>query len=129
MSDVLDTPPLRRLTGEYGLPVLSATADAAPGLVLLFLPNHARAHLETPDIAAVLPDLMTLCRKLTDAAPVSGAIADAALESRLADGLSLPALVILRDGATVADIPRMRDWDDYTARFRALLTPPEDLRA
>lgn len=122
MSEILDTPPLRRLTGGFGLPVLAAVEEAAPGLVVLFLPNHARAHLETPDIAAVLPDLLALCAALSPGEAVSGAIADAALESRLADGLSLPALVFLRNGEAIGSIPRMRDWDDYTARLRALLS-------
>ncbi|MBO1328174.1 hypothetical protein OQ496_07480 [Acetobacter suratthaniensis] len=150
MPDLLLTPPLQRLQTQFGMPVLDETAAAANGLVLLFLPSHARTHLETPDIAAVLPDLVALCAARMNAGtangisenganvkgssveracatvPVSGAIATATLEARLVretGDLSLPALVLLHQGGVVGNIARMRDWGDYATRFATLLAP------
>lgn len=119
MSGPLSTPPLLRLTGPLAMPVLDDLAQAPAGIVLLFLPQHAKAHLETPDIAAVLPDLVSFCAARAGGSPVSGAIADAALETALSEDMSLPALLLLRDGAVRDAIPRMRDWHDYTARLSA----------
>ncbi|GAB3592270.1 hydrogenase [Acetobacter peroxydans] len=130
MPDILLTPPLQRLQTQFGMPVLDETAAAAPGVVLLFLPSHARVHLETPDIAAVLPDLAALCAARLNgtsaAVPVSGAIATAALEARLVretGDLSLPALVLLNQGEVLGNIARMRDWGDYATRLATMLAP------
>lgn len=90
---------------------------------LLFLPSHGKGHLETPDIAAVLPELVA-----TFGGPdrIGGAVAGPALEAALRDELSLalPALVVVRAGAPAGAIARMRDWDDYLARLGTLLAGP-----
>lgn len=140
MPDILLTPPLQRLQTQFGMPVLDETTAAAPGVVLLFLPSHARTHLETPDIAAILPDLASLCAarlsqhatngdntpQAAPSMPVSGAIATAALEARLVretGELSLPALVLLHQGRVLGNIARMRDWSDYATRLATMLPP------
>ena len=127
MSALNASPLVAGLIDRHGMALLHDLADAPRGLVLLFLPSHARPHLETPDIAAVLPDLLQACAGLvpSGSAPV-GAVADAALEVDLRaeiDDLSLPALVLLHDGRPAGAISRMRDWDEYGRRLTALLAP------
>lgn len=97
---------------------------ATPRDLLLLLPAYGKAHLETPDIAVVLPELV----KALDAGrgTLSGAVAAPATEAALRQSLqlALPAIVVLRDGAAVGSIARMRDWDEYLARLGALLAAP-----
>lgn len=124
---VLELPLVQGLTTRHGMPVLHTLEQAQAGYVLLLLPSHARIHLETPDLAAILPDLLQLgATHLRGAQPISGAVADAALEAELVRNegdLSLPALVVLENGQVKASIARMRDWDTYVSRFGALFAP------
>ncbi|MCP1228881.1 thioredoxin domain-containing protein [Acetobacter fabarum] len=124
---VLELPLVQGLTTRHGMPVLHTLEQAQAGYVLLLLPSHARIHLETPDLAAILPDLLQLgAVHLRNAQPISGAVADAALEAELVRNegdLSLPALVVLENGQVKASIARMRDWDTYVSRFGALFAP------
>ncbi|WP_338331936.1 hypothetical protein [Acetobacter sp. LMG 32666] len=125
---VLELPLVNGLTTRHGMPVLHTLEQAEAGFVLLLLPSHARIHLETPDLAAILPDLLQLgAAGLQGVQPISGAVADATLEAALVrnDGdLSLPALVLLENGQVKASISRMRDWDTYVSRFGAIFAPP-----
>lgn len=125
---VLELPLVQGLTTRHGMPVLHTLEQARPGYVLLLLPSHARIHLETPDLAAILPDLLQLgAACLQGGPPPGGAVADAALEAALVrsgSDLSLPALVLLENGQVKASISRMRDWDTYVSKFGALFAPP-----
>ncbi|MDE7548760.1 hydrogenase [Acetobacter fabarum] len=124
---VLELPLVQGLTTRHGMPVLHMLEQAQAGYVLLLLPSHARIHLETPDLAAILPDLLRLgATHLQGAQPLSGAVADAALEAELVrneSDLSLPALVLLENGQVKASISRMRDWETYVSRFEVLFAP------
>lgn len=124
---VLELPLVQGLTTRHGMPVVHTLEQAGAGFVLLLLPSHARIHLETPDLAAILPDLLQLgAACLQGAQPLGGAVADAALEAELVrkDGdLSLPALVVLENGQVRASISRMRDWQTYVAKFEAFFAP------
>ena len=125
---VLELPLVQGLTTRHGMPVLHALEQAPAGYVLLLLPSHARIHLETPDLAAILPDLLRLGAScLQGAQPLSGAVADATLEAALVrseSDLSLPALVLLNNGQVKASIARMRDWGTYVSRFGAFFAAP-----
>ncbi|GAB6968762.1 hypothetical protein JCM25156A_28000 [Komagataeibacter kakiaceti JCM 25156] len=127
MSVIHESPLVHALSARHGMPVLDTLVTAPPGLTVVFLPSHARPHLETPDIAAVLPDLLRAAQTLLPPdTPLRGAVADAALEAELCgriDGLNLPALVLLHDGVPTGMIPRMRDWDEYGRLFRGILSP------
>lgn len=123
MSSVLEIPLIKALTTRHTMPVLHDLSEADPGLVLLFLPSHARVHLETSDIAAVMPELLTLCNQYVREM-FYGAIADSVLEAFLIhvlDSPQLPALVLLKQRQPIGVISRMRDWDDYKQRLQALL--------
>ncbi len=119
-------PLVQRLIDANGYAYVEAldTVAATPRDLLLFLPAYGKAHLETPDIAVVLPELV----KALDAGrgTLSGAVAAPATEAALRQSLqlALPAIVVLRDGVAVGSIARMRDWDEYLARLGALLAAP-----
>ncbi|MEP9349790.1 hydrogenase [Xanthobacter sp. KR7-225] len=116
-------PLVRRLMAERGLPYLDSLDEAAlldPRDHFLFLPAHGKTHLESPDIAAVLPELIAA---LGGPARIGGAVAGPKLEAALRERLqlALPALVVLRRGEPVGAVARMRDWDEYLARLGALI--------
>lgn len=118
-------PLVARLVDELGFPYLDATGEAAvaTGDTLLFLPAHGKAHLETPDIAVVLPELV---EALGAQAPLlGGAVAGPAAEKRMREelgGIALPAIVVLRDGRPIGSLSRMRDWDEFLERLSAVLS-------
>jgi hydrogenase-1 operon protein HyaE len=117
-------PLVARLVDELGFPYLDAAGEAAvaSGDTLLFLPAHGKAHLETPDIAVVLPELVGA---LGARAPqLTGAVAGPAAEKRMREelgGIALPAIVVLRDGRPIGSLSRMRDWDEFLERLSAVL--------
>jgi hydrogenase-1 operon protein HyaE len=119
-------PLVRRLIEDRGYAFVE-TDEALAGLDghdhFLFLPAHGKAHLETPDMAVVLPELIAA---LGGAAQIGGAVAGAKLEAMLRDRLQLavPALVVVRRGEAIGSVARMRDWDEYLARLGAVLAAP-----
>lgn len=116
-------PLVARLIEAHGYPY-PATEEELARLDdrLLFLPAHGKGHMETPDIAVVLPELVRAFGQ-----PLAGAVAGPECERRLRDslgGIALPAIVVLRAGKPVGSISRMRDWDEYLERLGALLAEP-----
>ncbi|MFG1346166.1 hydrogenase [Xanthobacter autotrophicus DSM 431] len=119
-------PLVRRLLTERAYPYLEEPEDAARLDAhdhLLFLPAHGKTHLESPDIAVVLPELV---KALGGEEALGGAVAGPKTEAALRDAMSLalPAIVVMRAGAPVGAISRMRDWDEYLERLGALLKTP-----
>ncbi|MDQ0503697.1 thioredoxin domain-containing protein [Xanthobacter agilis] len=119
-------PLVRRLLTERAYAWLE-TAEEASGLdardLFVLLPAHGKAHLESPDIAVVLPELV---QALGGAERIGGAVAGPKAEAsyREALNLALPAIVVLRGGVPLGAISRMRDWDEYLDRLGALLGAP-----
>jgi len=119
-------PLVRRLLTERAYPYLD-TAEEAAGLDgrdhLVFLPAHGKAHLESPDIAVVLPELV---KALGGAERIGGAVAGPQAEAAYRDALNLalPAIVVVRGGVPLGAISRMRDWDEYLDRLGALIAAP-----
>lgn len=119
-------PLVRRLSEAGAWPAVETLEDAATLDArdhLLFLPSHGKAHLESPDIAVVLPELV---KALGGQEAIGIAIAGPKAETALRDSMSLalPAIVVLRAGQPVGAIARMRDWDEYLDKLRALLAAP-----
>lgn len=119
-------PLVRRLLTERAYAYLEAAEDAAALDArdhLLLLPAHGKAHLESPDIAVVLPELV---KALGGEAQIGGAVAGPKAEAafREALNLALPAIVVLRAGVPLGAISRMRDWDEYLDRLGALMDAP-----
>ncbi|HQS09274.1 MAG: hydrogenase [Rhizobiales bacterium 24-66-13] len=116
-------PLVERLMTAHGYAYVNTPEDLGtdPRDRLLFLPAHGKSHMETPDIAVVLPELV---RALDHGRrPLTGAVAGPAIERilREAMALALPAIVVLRDGEPIGSIARMRDWDEYLARLGTVL--------
>lgn len=119
-------PLVRRLLTERAYSYIEAPGDTARLDArdhLLFLPAHGKAHLESPDIAVVLPELV---KALGGEETLGGAVAGPKAEAALRDAMSLalPAIVVVRGGAPVGAVSRMRDWDEYLERLGALLQAP-----
>ncbi|MGR7994183.1 MULTISPECIES: hydrogenase [unclassified Xanthobacter] len=119
-------PLVRRLLTERAYAYVEAAEDAAALDArdhLLLLPAHGKAHLESPDIAVVLPELV---KALGGEAQIGGAVAGPKAEAafREALNLALPAIVVLRAGVPLGAISRMRDWDEYLDRLGALMDAP-----
>lgn len=119
-------PLVQRIMAERAYPYLEAPEDTARLDArdhLLFLPAHGKPHLESPDIAVVLPELI---KALGGETHLGGAVAGPKTEAALREAmnLALPAIVVMRGGVPVGAISRMRDWDEYLERLGALLKTP-----
>lgn len=114
-------PLVARLVEVQNYPWLDgeATGEGPAGVRLLFLPAHGRGHVETPDIAVVLPELVAALG--TDGGAVAGPACERQMRETLG-GIALPAIVVLRDGAPVGSLSRMRDWDEFLDRLAPLVT-------
>lgn len=113
-------PLVARLIEVQGYPWLDGetVGEGPAGVRLLFLPAHGRGHVETPDIAVVLPELAVALG--TDGGAVAGPACERQLREALG-GIALPAIVVLRDGAPVGSLSRMRDWDEFLDRLAPLV--------
>ncbi len=120
-------PLVARLTDELGWPLIGNASDLAeftgrPGTHAVFVPGDAARNLETPDVAVILPELKMAFQGRFDCAVVADAF-----EAELREAtnvLKTPSLLFYRDGAFLAGIPRVRDWDEYTARITQILSMP-----
>ena len=117
-------PLITRLTDEMGWPALATAGDLAafterPGWHVLFVPGDVKRNLETPDVAVILPELKIAFQGLFDCAVVDDAI-EAGLRADTGV-LKTPSLIFFYDGAFVAGIPKVRDWDEYMARITQIL--------
>lgn len=110
-------------TNDYPWLDGEATGEGPAGVRLLFLPAHGRAHVETADIAVVLPELVAALR--ADGGAVAGPTCERHLRDALG-GIALPAIVVLKDGAPVGSLSRMRDWDEFLDRLAPLVAAARD---
>jgi hydrogenase-1 operon protein HyaE len=114
---------LDRLSSELNWPVLdAATLDAfidEAGERVLFVTGDPLKNPETMDVAVILPEIvMAFQNRFTP-----GIVAQE-VERAVRDRFEIwptPSLIFLRDGAFLGAIPKVRDWDDYLARTRAIL--------
>jgi hydrogenase-1 operon protein HyaE len=117
-------PLLERLVTELGWASL-ADADALeewvsrPGARALLIPGDPAKNLETADAAVIAPELLKALGGL-EAAIVADPIERIARERF--ETWPTPSLIFLRDGAMLGAIPKVRDWDDYLARARMILS-------
>jgi len=111
-------PLVARLVAEHGYSYVAEDAAGLPGVRLLLLPAHGRAHVETPDMAVVLPELVAALG--ADGGAVAGPACERQLRERLG-GIALPALVVLGEGAPIGSLARMRDWDEFLERLGPLV--------
>ena len=86
---------------------------------MLFLTGDPAKNLETNDVAVILPELVRCF-----GGRFRPAVVDRAIENALRERFEVwptPSLIFLRDGRMLGAIPKVRDWDDYLARVRAIL--------
>jgi len=109
-------PLVARLIETQGYPWLDGeTPGLQPsGVRLLFLPAHGRGHVETPDIAVVLPELVAALG--TDGGAVAGPACERQMREALG-GIALPP---------VGSLSRMRDWDEFLDRLAPLVAAARD---
>lgn len=91
------------------------------GTAILFFPGDPSQHGETDDLAVIFPELAQTFAMRARAAVVPFE-ATHKLKTRFQVS-TLPAVVIIRGGVTVGQIPRVRDWSDYVTIIDALLKP------
>jgi hydrogenase-1 operon protein HyaE len=125
----------RALSERHGLPVVDPeTIDAilapAPGepeaALLLFAGDPVRWP-EADDVAVILPELIEAFPGELRGAVVARA-AEEALKVRFGV-VVFPSIVVVRAGAALATIAKVRDWADYRARIRAALDGDAPARA
>lgn len=120
-------PLIDRLTDELGWLCISTEDEFLnfvhrPGVHVLFLPGDWERNLETPDVAVILPELVTAFQGRFDCAVIADAMHGGVKD---ASGVNkTPALIFYRDGACLGGIPKVRDWDDYMARIARFLDLP-----
>lgn len=120
----MTSPLLQRLTDELGWPSLETPEAldaylARPGIHGLFVTGDPAKNLETNDAAVILPELMAATGGAFDCAVVAQTI-ERAVRERF-EVWPTPSLILVAEGAALGAIPRVRDWDDYLARVRAIL--------
>lgn len=92
---------------------------ARPGERAVLIPGDPAKNLETLDAAVILPELAQAFQNRFDMAV---ALTPEDRPIREAVGVwPTPSLVFFRDGERLGDIARIRDWDDYILRTRAIL--------
>lgn len=114
-----------RMRADHGWPLLADLPAldahiASPGIHCLFVPGDPAKNLESGDVAVILPELVAAFRGLFDAAVVAEPIERAVRERY--DVWPTPSLIFVGAGAALGAIPRVRDWEDYLVRTRAILS-------
>ena len=95
-------PLIERLSTELGWPVLTTEEEtltfiSRPGFHALFIPGDWQRNLETPDVAVILPEIVTAFQGRFDCAVIADENQDAAKE---ASGVfKTPSIVFYREGA------------------------------
>jgi hydrogenase-1 operon protein HyaE len=113
---------------RIGVPVIDETnLDAVLGaqgenkrFLVLFAGDPAQRP-EAADVAVIFPELLRAF-----GGRLSGALAAAAAEKSLGQRFHvdvLPSLAVIRGGATIGVIPRIRDWAEYLEKIEAFLDP------
>lgn len=106
-----------------GVPLIGEAAIdaflAGAGVRVLFVPGDANRHLDSVDVAVILPEL---CRHFSGrlAPAVVARSAEGAMAKRFGVDVK-PALAFFAHGDLLGTIPRVRDWDEYLARIGEML--------
>lgn len=118
-------PLLDRLVSDLGWTAIDddASFDAyttQPGEHAVLIPGDPAKNLETLDAAVILPELAQAFQNRFDMAVVTALDYDRPARTKV-DVWPTPSLIFFRDGRQIGDIAKIRDWDDYIARTRAIL--------
>jgi hydrogenase-1 operon protein HyaE len=94
---------------------------ATPAHGVLFFAGDPAERAETRDLAVIFPQLLEAFTGRLRGALVA-TDAEPALKQRFHVRV-LPSLVVLRGSEILGVLPKVYDWDDYVARFEAMLRP------
>jgi hydrogenase-1 operon protein HyaE len=109
------------LTVEEATAAATLEGAAAGEAVLLFFPGDPAQRPEVIDVAVIFNELLAAFR-----GRLSGAVVAAGAEKALGSVYHvdvLPSLAVVRGGATIGVIPRIRDWGEYKEKIEAFLDP------
>ena len=114
-----------RIAGERGWTRLEDEAAldafcAGAGARCLFVPGDPAKNLESADVAVILPQIEAAFGGAFVTALVCEAV-DRPARERF-DVWPTPSLIFVSEGRALGAIPRVRDWDDYLARTREILS-------
>jgi hydrogenase-1 operon protein HyaE len=133
-ADVADpraAPLVSRLVAQCGAHWVDAGSHDAfvggSGDRVLFFSGDAVRFPESLDVAVVLPELQAALRRPDGSLPFLIGVVCRDHEDALARRWASqrwPALVFVRDGAYVGNLPGMQDWLDYVSKVRELLAAP-----
>jgi hydrogenase-1 operon protein HyaE len=115
---------LSNLLARTGVPIIdegNAADVLASGATLLFFAGDPAQRPEVIDVAVIFNELLAaFCGRLRGVAVAPGA--EKALGTIYHVDV-LPSLAVIRDGATIGVIPRIRDWGEYKEKIEAFLDP------
>ena len=97
----------------------SFDAFTAQGETCVMIPGDPARNLETTDAAVIVPELAQAFQNRFRMAVTAQAYDRPAREK--VEVWPTPSLIFFRDGRQIGDIAKIRDWDDYIARTRAIL--------
>jgi len=115
-------PLIQRLTDEFGYPML--TTDTVDAFVaeheysVLFFSEDPTKVKESPDVAVVLPELVSVFPQL------NAAVIDRDSEKQLQGRyhfVTWPALVFLKNGDFLGSMIKIQNWDDYMQQIPQIL--------
>ncbi|QGM96804.1 hypothetical protein [Methylocystis parvus] len=117
---------LQPLAGKTRLPIaddstIEAILSAGGAHVVLLFAGDPAQRPESGDVAVIFPELLKAFE-----GRLSGAVVAREAEKSLGARFQvdvLPSLAVIRDGATIGVIPRIRDWPEYLEKIEALLAP------
>lgn len=114
IADLLDRGMLQRVDASGVEPFLQQE-----GLGVLFFPGGRKQQSDAHDVAVALREILREYPGMIYAGLVEEGDAEV-LQSRFRVLVS-PSLVLVRGGATLEVIPRVRDWADYSRAFQRYL--------
>jgi hydrogenase-1 operon protein HyaE len=130
-ADPRAAPLVARLVAKFGAHWVDAASHDAfvggSGDRVLFFSGDAVRFPESLDVAVVLPELQAALRRPDGSRPFEVGVVCRDHEDALARRWASqrwPALVFVRDGAYVGNLPGMHDWLEYVAKARELLAAP-----
>jgi len=117
-------PLIDQMIADFGYPVVTEESlkdfEKQHKDVVLFFTKNANNYPESNDVAIILPELMKVFDGQIKAAVVSRESERPLQRKYRFKGY--PALVFLRDGEYVGTISKVRDWSEYIAEFKTMLT-------
>lgn len=122
----MPTPLIDQLVNCHGGVALAAgdieAFVSAPDVGLLFVTGDPATNLESNDVAVILAELIK-----TFPGAFRVGVVERSIEREVRERFQVwatPSLIFVRNGALVAALPQVRDWDEYLFEVRRILHVP-----